>query len=211
MAEIDYKSLHLSWIRQNPQFVTKHHQTFASEPYYDLMATTYARSYCNQECARRFFAADMRWKKTADELIKNMTKEAHKDDPLAPIFVTIGFNHQTWDIPGCVKVIENIVQLGWVGSIHAVFELHRENGLHPHVHMLITPNVPITKSKTIEKIWAAKGIKKVCLKKSFIDYKIAADYHHKYILGDKTEAKTQYVLADVEWRSKNGIPQYFKK
>jgi len=207
----DYKSLHLSWLKTNPQFVPKNHHDFSGEPYYEIMLQIYKHQACNQECARRFFAADMKWKIVREGEIARMTKDAHKNDPLAPIFVTIGFNHQTWDIPSCVKVIENITTLGWIGSIHAVFELHRTNGLHPHVHMLITPNEPLTKSKIIEKIWAAKGLKKVCLKKSFIDYKIAADYHHKYINLEKTEDKMQYVLQDIEWRSKNGIPENFKK
>lgn len=207
----DYKSLHLAWLKSHPQFVPKHQQVYSSEPYYEIIIEIYKHHACNQECARRLFAADMKWKKETDDIIRTLTKDAHKSDPLAPIFVTIGFNHQTWDIPSCVKVIENITTLGWIGSIHAVFEYHRENGLHPHVHMLITPNEPITKSKTIEKIWAAKGLKKVCLKKSFIDYKVACDYHHKYINLEKIENKMEYVAKDIEWRSKNGIPENWKK
>jgi len=207
----DYKSLHLAWLKSHPQFVPKNHYGFALYPYSDLMEQIYSHPVSTQDGARKFFAADIKWKKTSDELIKNLTKDAYKNDPLAPIFVTIGFNHQTWDIPSCVKVIQNICQLGWIGSIHAVFEYHRENGLHPHVHMLITPNIPLTKSKTIEKIWAAGGLKKVCLQKSFVDYKVASDYHLKYINLDKTNDKLIYVELDKIWRSENGIPEFFNK
>lgn len=207
----DYKSLHLSWIKSHPQFVPKGHHDFCGEPYYDLMLQIYKREECKQKGAQMFFAADMKWHYESQRMINSLTKEAVKADPMASIFVTIGFNHQTWNISSCVKVIQKICSFEWIGTIRAVFELHRENGLHPHVHMLITPSLPITKSKVIEKIWATAGIKKVCLQKSYIGYKIAMDYHHKYILGEKCENKTKYVLLDQEWREKNDIDHFFTK
>lgn len=63
----------------------------------------------------------------------------------------------------------------------------------------------------MEKIWAAKGIKKVCLKKSFIDYKIAADYHSDYVNGIKVKEKMKYVEKDIHWRLINNIPEVFEK
>lgn len=208
---MDYKSLHLSWLRKRPTFIPKNHYLYSGEPYFDLMEFIYNNQSCTQDHAYEFWRSDMLWEKQVEEQVKNVTKNVYKNEPVSSVFVTIGFNHQTWDIPSCVKVIKKICSFDWILTVRAVFELHRENGLHPHVHMLINPSVPITKSKMIEKIWAAAGIKKVCLKKSFIDYKIAADYHHKYIMGEKQENKMKYVLADIEWREKNGIDHFFEK
>ena len=124
-------------------------------------------------------------------------------------FVTIGFNHQTWNIPQCVGVIETIMSCDWITSGRAVFELHRSNGLHPHCHFLIDSVLP--KSKILEKIWAIKNIKKVVLNKSFIDYKIKNQSHDNYIHGNKVEEKMQYVELDRIWRDKNNIKQFWEK
>jgi len=206
---MDYKSLHLAFLKSNPQFCPKFSQDY-SEPYFNIMSELYRNRHVTNIHAQMFYEADMQWKKVCADAIKSHIKQAHKNDPSAPVFVTIGFNHQTWNIASCVKVIETITKHKFIKTIYAVFEYHRENGLHPHVHMLITPSEPITKSKLIEKIWATAGIKKVVLKKSFIDYKIACDYHHNYILGEKQESKLQYVQQDKEWRFENGIPEFWE-
>lgn len=208
---MDYKSLHLTWLSSHRNFVPKNHHLYNGLPYHEIMEYIYRRPDCSQDCAKNFFDADLEWNKQSVTQIAEVTKALYKNDPRAPVFFTIGFNHQTWDIPSCVKVIQKICSFDWIQSIRAVFELHRDNGLHPHCHMLIVPSVPLTKSKMIEKVWAAAGIKKVCLKKSFLDYKVASDYHHKYILGEKQENKMKYVEQDIAWREKNGIPQYFEK
>lgn len=208
---MDYKSLHLTFLARNRNFIPKEHYLYSALPYTDIMEQIYRRKDCSQAMAKIFYESDLEWNRQSVIDITESIKVIHKPDKLSPVFVTIGFNHQTWSIPGCVKVIQKICSFDWILSIRAVFELHRDNGLHPHVHMLITPNVPLPKSKMIEKIWATAGIKKVCLKKSFIDYKVAAEYHHKYILGDKQESKMKYVLEDIKWRDQNAIPQFFEK
>lgn len=207
---MDYKSLHLAFLKSNSQFTPKYSYDY-TEPYFNIISELYRNPRVTNNHAQMFFETDMQWQKTCQSSVKSLTRELHKNNPNAPVFVTIGFNHQTWNIPSCVKVIETIVARPWIKTIRAVFEIHRDNGLHPHVHMLIEPLEPLTKSKMLEKIWAIAGIKEVCLKKSFIDYKVAADYHHKYILLEKKEDKMQYVAKDIEWRKKNHIKEFWEK
>jgi len=207
---MDYKSLHLAFLKMNQQFCPKYSQDY-SEPYINIMSELYRNRNVTNIHAKIFYEADMQWQKACLDAIKFDIKQAHKSDPTAPVFVTIGFNHQTWNIASCVKVIETIVKRDYIKTIHAVFEYHRETGFHPHVHMLITPSEPLCRTKLIEKIWATAGIKKVCLKKSFVDYKLAADYHHKYINLEKKDSKMPYVAKDIEWRHQNGIPEFWKK
>jgi len=207
---MDYKSLHLKWIKQTPSFSPKFAQQF-TEPYYDIIVELYKKSFVTNDVARQFFATDMQWHNQSNQQLLSLTKEVTKSNPMSPLFVTIGFNHQTWNIPSCVKVIENIIKFDWIASIYAVFEYHRENGLHPHVHMIIILATPLSKSKVLEKLWAAGGIKKVCLTKSFIDYKLAEEYHYKYIKGEKKESKMPFVEQDKIWRNKNKINDFFCK
>lgn len=124
-------------------------------------------------------------------------------------FITIGFNHQTWDVPKCKDVILKVLQLPFIKSCEAVFELHRENGLHPHCHFYVETHSKIPKSKILEKIWASAGIKKVVLAKNFIDIKVAQPVHLGYIKGNKQDKKLPYVEQDKKWREENNIPHLY--
>ena len=178
--------------------------------YHETMAFLYSsQPLINQE-AQIWFDHDVQKYEETQELIRTTVlraqQVAHLGADIDPLFITLGFNHQTWSIPRCLKVIQCIQDLGWVQSLRAVFELHRENGLHPHVHIYIEPNVKYSKSKVLEKLWAVAGIKRVILQKSFIDYKIAMPYHLDYIMLRKKEEKMYYVNKDTQWRSDEGIP-----
>lgn len=207
---MDYKSLHLAFIKKTPSFSPKYAQDY-TEPYYDIMVQLYKQKFITNEIAQRMMLSDMQWYNTCNLQLQKLTRSVTKANPMQPLFVTIGFNHQTWSIPSCVKVIQTIIKFDWISSVCAVFEYHRENGLHPHCHMLIHLSEPLAKCKVLEKIWAAAGIKKVVLQKSFIDYKIAEEYHYKYILGEKKELKMPFVEKDIQWRKQNNINDYFCK
>lgn len=126
-------------------------------------------------------------------------------------FVTIGFNHQTWDIPKCVAVINKVLSAPWVKQGEAVFELHRANGEHPHAHFVLYLENPLPKSKVVEKIFKLAGIKKVVLAKNFIDIKELTDVRKLYVRGIKQDAKMPYIKKDQEWRGKHNLPSLFTK
>jgi len=207
---MDYKSLHLHWITNNPKFQPA---GLVFDDYHLIMQTLYLKPNVTQSIAKMFFESDRRKLLKNNEAINELKREDIKYLNLKSdkLFITIGFNHQTWSIPSCVKVIENIINLDWIKNATARFELFRENGEHPHCHFLIETTNQMPKSKVLEKIWAAKGIKKVVMKKSFIDFKVAGDHHVDYLAGKKTPEKMQYVAKDMEWRSNNNIPDLFKK
>jgi len=208
---MDYKSLHIVWIKSHPNFMPKFASDYGSTMYIDVMKRLYINPRVTNECAKMFFDSDRKWFDSSNSIIKEMVKQDRKGQDSQKLFITIGFNHQTWSIPECVKVIEKIKQYDWIKGLKARFELHRTNGEHPHVHFLIELNEQIPKSKVLEKLWATKGIKKICLAKSFIDYKLAQDYHNAYIMLDKCDEKMDCVNKDIKWRSENNIPELFEK
>jgi len=205
---MDYKSAHLSWVNSHPTFMPQHTH-ICGQVYSDSLSFLYYQTgseLINQEFARQLFKSDIDYHASLSLIISSLsvTTDAPK------FFVTIGFNHQTWKINSCVKVIENILSFDWILSCRAVFELHRENGEHPHCHFLMETE-KMFKSKVLEKIWATKGIKTVCLKKSFIDCKSAEKFHQDYINLIKKESKMRYVALDTKWRKENNIPDAFIK
>lgn len=210
--------LHLEWIKKHPSFIPESRTSgFESKTYLEEMMSHYLcwhnpeffpQSSLQMMCDS-FFSADLRLFESYEERLSTKKIEYNISNKKFSYFCTVGFNHQTWTIEKCVNVINTILSFPWVMSCRAVFEYHRENGLHPHCHFLITTD--IVKSKVVEKLWAAKGIKAVVLKKSFIDVKPAIDNHKKYILLDKQPTKMSYVVEDRIWRKANNIPEFFEK
>lgn len=202
MEQTNYKTVHLQWIKKHPMFVPDGYEYFGSCPYIEIMTQLYSSTRVTNIHAKMLYDGDIQWKKKSEAILNGRNTST-------TCFVTIGFNHQTWNVPACIAVIEKIKSFDWVKKFTGVFEFNRENGFHPHVHMIIETD--LKKGKVIEKIWAAAGIKKVVLKKSFIDYKASESYHFDYIAGKKCDNKMPYVEADYLYRVANNIPHVFEK
>lgn len=197
---------HLDWINKNPKFLPQG-LTCIGQTYLDIMKELYThhRQYLTPLIVDGMRRNDEKFQKQ----IADYAKLSSVPDKYS-YFVTIGFNHQTWSIPACVAIIHKILSFNWIVSCRAVFELHRENGEHPHVHFLLTTDGVQYPSKVVEKLWG-KYIKKLVLKRSFIDVKTAGEQHKKYIMLDKVPEKLPYVERDKIWRLENSILEFFVK
>jgi hypothetical protein len=208
----DNKSAHLTWLKsaEARTFVPKYPHDYQETSYYDIMKYIYAKPACSQQLAEQMFLADKLHFKSTLAVIKNINKIVEKSQPTPSQFhfVTIGFNHQEFTIDACHIAIQKILKMDWVKSAKANLEYHRENGTHPHVHFII--ETPYLKGKIVDSIFKPKYMKKLVLKKNFIDVKTAQECHYKYINLEKQESKMSYVKQDQEWRQKNKIPDYEK-
>jgi len=206
----DYKLSHLTWLKQTKTFVPQMSHIYQACTYYEAIEYTYGRKECTQERAKAWFLADKLWFKQSLAVIKEIDKIVEKSQPTPSQFhfVTIGFNHQEFTIDACHIAIQKILKMDWVISAKANLEYFRENGQHPHVHFII--ETPYKKGKIVDSIFKSKYMKKLVLKKNFIDVKPALECHFKYINLEKQEAKMVYVILDQEWRQKNQIPDYEK-
>jgi len=207
----DYKGAHLAWLKKTTTFSPKYPQDYRQDiPYYEVIKSLYSNPRVTNDFAYACFLQDKIWFKKSNIVSNMMNKavESLEPTPNGKWFVTIGFNHQTWNVAKCCKVIEKIMSMEWIISAKANFELFRENGEHPHCHFIIETKEP--KSRLLDKMFRPKYVKEVVLAKSFIDCKIMSDYHLKYINLEKQTSKTDYVAKDKDWRKKNNIPDYEK-
>jgi len=215
----DYKSAHIAWAIKHPDFVGESVIYCGKrDSYEDVLRALYSplsKVGPTQAQAKSFYNVDLRSYEKQLEVMKHMYALVKTVPTESTWFITLNFNHQTWSISSCLKILESILKFDWVIACRAVFELHRKNGEHPHIHMLLkySPEKPKenNKSKLLEKLWAVKDIKKVILNKNFIDVDPGFDYHIQYINGDKIEEKMKGVALDREWRFANGIPHLFEK
>lgn len=208
----DYKSAHLAWLKATKTFSPQYASDYRSDiSYLEIMTSLYSNPNVNQQIAEKFFVADKTWFRKAIAISKEIDKQVNLLEPTANScwFVTIGFNHDTWTIEKCTKAIKNILGMDWIIKAKGNFELFREDGQHPHFHMLLeTPKGG--KNDVIDRIFRPKYIQSIVASKNYIDVKVALPCHDKYIYLDKTSEKLQYIELDKEWRKKNNIPDYEK-
>lgn len=212
----DYKSLWASWVSNHPNYVPSYHLDCKVEStikYLEVVKHNCSNPKFTQEHARMFFESDLKRFKMLQVLQKKMEDKLFKE--IADIdklnkryFVTINFNHQTWNVKDCVKAIKNVLEMSWVLKAQANFEFHRENGTHPHVHFFIETTE--CRSDVVYKLYRPQYIKKLIINKPSIDVKEWQGHHKDYMQFIKKEEKMPYVALDMEWRKQNGIEIYKK-
>ena len=153
----------------------------------------------------------MRNSKRSNDTLQKLEKLALEDQGATnKFFVTIGFNHQTFNAKLAMTSVNAIFRKSFVLSAEGVFEFYRENGEHPHIHIIM--EVPKMRAgMLVTKIFQSAGMSKVVLSRNFIDVKPCEEYHYGYIEGDKIEEKKEFCAKDKVWREQNMIPHKIKK
>lgn len=214
---MDYKNEYLQWINLNKSFVPK--GGYPKEcTYLELMTDIMNAKACTQDIAKIFYDADRKWKLECEKRLRQTALEDYRSKNVsAQYFCTLNFNHQTFSVGECVKLVEKILsKYDWVLAGEAVFENYRKDKKnqvyeHPHCHMILDIAGHHAPSKIAEKLYRVGGMKDYILKKSFVDAKFALAHHYLYIKGEKAEEKMDCCARDRKWREKNGIPHNFLK
>ena len=117
-------------------------------------------------------------------------------------FITINLE----DIKNCYMNYYDLIKdwdIEWLRKAKGVYELHTEEGQHPHFHIL-----SYTKRKKATLIRDIS--KKFNIKENFVHIKTDKHLYKKhidYINGIKKDSKDKNVLKDRAWREELGIPQ----
>lgn len=207
--------LHLEWIRRNPTFVPDIPIRDGYRSYYDDMLNFWTWNSqispgAVPSMANRWLLDDMRLLQTYESRLREKKKELKLATQVKMWFITLNFNHQTWSIPKCLKLLSRVMAYDWVISCNAVFEINRQSGRHPHIHLLVKSEFP-TKGPMIDKIWRSDLCQELILKRTFIQVDPGVPEHEDYVRGIKTQSKMSCVIADRLWRSENNIPDLFTK
>lgn len=143
------------------------------------------------------------------------------DDGLNYMWITLNYatNMTINDVKLETARIVNLPALAR-SRITYCYELHTENGGHPHVHMLVELNYTgtVSMSTFLEKVYQKTSLKE----KLLVDYKFswAKDYTKRcnkrsvllaYLAGDKVSEKMENVNRDKQWRMENNIEELYIK
>lgn len=220
----DYVNLHLQWILSNTKYAVAN--SGVHNTYYDCMQCVYKDLDVKKICgckviekqhsqrnhtAFKLLLNDILVSKRNQSVLQNMEKLAMEDQGSTnKYFVTIGLNHQTFNVKDFLKSINVLFRKSFVLSAEGVFEIYRTNGEHPHVHIIM--EVPkMRPGMVVTKIFQTAGMSKIVLSRNFVDVKPCEEYHYKYINGEKIEEKMECCEKDKLFREKNNIPHKLKK
>lgn len=201
----DYKAAHLTWIKRHKDFIPKGGECLTL-PYIEIMTYLYSTKNCTQLNAQFLFEADLYWEKECLKIIKGVYTKCNRVQPLNCFFITLGFNHQTFTIDKAKKAINRLMATATFQFSKCNLEIHRENGLHPHLHIFTASELP--KAKIVQNIWSKQYITDIVSAKNWVDVKPAESYHLPYIKLEKKPEKMKYVEMDKVWRTAEGIPDY---
>lgn len=211
----DYVSAHLSWLKSHPTFQTHLYDNIPPYSSYEQMKMWYddiqrVRPDLLQSLARSNLEKDLKSFMGINDLVEQMKSEIKAAVKTRRMyFVTIGFNHQDFDLEKAKALVDHINNLPWIKAFKANFEYHRTNGIHPHIHYLLLVD-DLAKSKVVEYLWSVRGIKKLVVNKQSIDVRIPNSSTLNYIQLIKAPEKMECVEKDKVWRKENQIPDYEK-
>ena len=205
----DYKNAHLAWLKATPSFIPKYSGDY-SVPYLEVMSSLYRPDTFPQAMARDMFYCDKIWFRESKQIAKEVEKEIEKLKPSSSdyYFVSIGFNHMTWNAKDCIKAIQKILSQNWIIQGKAQFEYYREGGTHPHCHFFI--ETKDKKNEIIRQIFKGGYMKKLIIGKNSIDVKEGTDFRNEYINLFKTNDKIELIKKDIIWRKENNVPVFEK-
>lgn len=209
----DYITAHKKWVADHPSFRFGEFQTeyrnVVAEMYYSLLRLPSAN--LTQRTAHYMYGQDLLHYNHLIEVNKSLM-EGLGTQQKVKYFVTIGFNHQTFSLDLFKSWMKVFDKYSWVISYIGKFELFRENGEHPHIHIILETDLR-HKGKIIDKLHTSLTSRKhnLIVGKNNIDVKICEDRHYKYIQGIKTDNKVKYTLLDEVYRQDNDIPEFYER
>lgn len=226
-----YKTEHLQWIKNHPQFVPYrcHHLECT---YFEVMRELYtARKilYSNDRAwdpdtyvvkygesgtlisNRAAYEYFMKDKQYVDYCFNKQKAKGivHK------FFVTLNFNHNTFNPKRCLEIVKRFPKYEkWFKDYVCKFENYRRDKEtqriyeHPHCHMILELQCSISPKKLAEKIFAIRDIKNFIDAINFVQIDRYGDHSIDYMNGVKIENKMDCIAKDIPWREKNQLPEF---
>lgn len=217
-SSIDYRSIHLEWIKKYKHFKPKGGLALAlnsSQPayktYYDQMEDMYNNVYKLHKTAYLLLRDD----------IKHFTVRDDIDDKVSQVlglvqtqkyFITFNFNDNNFDLSKILPAFERFKQKTYIHKMDAVFEYHGSRGNHPHIHMVVEVKGADRTFGRFKKVMKQTQLYKLLAADNFFDIKAYNPARHEdYIDGNKRAEKEALVAKDKVWRTSLGLEHIYLK
>lgn len=212
---IDYKTLHLQWLKKHSHFRPKFwapDNNYSS--YFDYMVDLYKTTLYNRT-AYIYLRDDYEYNKvskTVDETVAKLFGD--KVEPQGDAyFITINSTNALWNSQRVLQDLEKLFSKPYVVYVYAIFEYHSSNhdGGHPHIHMKLIMNkhkgIGRCKKKLLE-----SALGKYVGAPNFLDVQFYRQIDHDcYLQYDKMVEKKEALEKDKIWRAEQGLPEFLEK
>lgn len=210
--DVDYKKLHLEFIKANPRFRPLGGVSPNYSSYFEQLSSLYHEgSIKSNKTAYIFLRDDYNHQKKSksinDEVASLFGDIPENNNPT--YFVTFNWNDDNFKKEKILDCIAKLFNKSWIDNASGVFEYHGLNGNHPHFHSLIQVNKHKTFGRFRDKIFQSAIAS--TLNKNFIDIKVARPYHIDYLEFDKKKEKSECLDKDICWRGENGLKEKYEK
>lgn len=214
-SDVNYIDAHIMFASAHPKYFPSPYGSDCST-YVDQLKLFYHENPTRLSneilniCAYRDIYHDTRNVIQIKSVLEDTVKLVHKtvQQVSDEWFVTISFNHDTYDVKQIVPLINRILEFDWILEANGNFEIFRKSGLHPHLHLRL--KTVLKKSQIIEKIFRPKYVRKYVYKSQDIDVKKFEEHHISYLAFNKQDDKMEAVRKDAEYRIKHNIPEFRK-
>lgn len=210
--KLNYKEIHLEWIKRNPSFRPKGGLP-PNVTYFNYMNDMYRDTIKQQKTAYIYLRDDYKHLKSRNIDVNHYVAAMFGDKPdetQNSFFVTFNFDPKLFNPIRAIADVRRLFDKSWVDQAYGVFEFHTENGNHPHFMMKLTVNKYNKKGKLLDKM-AESTLAKMTSGKNFIDVKPFLPCHQDYLELDKDPSKKEYLEKDIIWRKENNLPEYLEK
>lgn len=209
---LDYKKLHLEWIKANRGFRPKRGVEMRYSSYLEEMTDMYYNDGIKFNKTAYIYLRDDYNHSKASKSINEEVAVMFGDKPIntnPTFFVTFNWNDENFKIPVILKALEKLFSKSWIDEARGVFEYHGLHGNHPHFMCLIQVNKHKSFGRFKDKILQSAIAQ--TLGKNFIDIKIAKSFHQDYLDLDKSVEKEECLKNDCLWRISLGLHSEYKK
>lgn len=215
---IDYRSLHLEWIKKHKSFKPKGGLTLDVKTgrstwntYYEQMEAMYRDCYKLHKTAYILLKDDIKHF-NVDEDIDDKVNTILGLTPTEKYFITFNFNDDNFDLDKIMPAFERLRDKSYINKMDAVFEYHGSKSNHPHIHMILEVSGPDRTYGRFKKLLTRTQLYKLLAADNFFDIKkFIADRHEDYVDGNKKEDKIKLVELDKEWRAKLNLLDIYTK
>lgn len=216
--EIDYKNLHLDWIKKHKNFkpkgglaLTLNSSQPAYKSYYDQMEDMYNNVYKLHKTAYLLLRDDIKHFTVRDDIDEKVNMVLGLT-PTEKYFMTFNFHDNNFDLSKIMPAFEKLKSKTYIQKMDAVFEYHGSKENHPHIHMVVEVRGPDRTFGRFKKVMKQTQLYKLLKADNFFDYKIyVAERHEDYIDGNKRAEKEALVAKDKIWRTSLGLEHIYLK
>lgn len=214
---IDYKSIHLEWIKAHKNFkpkggliISSYTGRYLYNTYYEQMEALYKDCYKSHKSGYILLKDDVNHMK-CDDNIDEKVELLLGISSTEKYFLTFNFSDDNFEIERIMPAFSRLMDKSYIVKLEAVFEYFGSKSNHPHIHMIVEVKGKDKTFGRFKKLIRQTQLYKLLSADNFFDIKKFGSHHEDYVDGNKKDAKMENVEKDKIWRQQYKLDDIYIK